>query len=104
MSGFQFDRKHPDISETIASIQINQKNIRSGEAKELLKEDIINIIDAIPEDKNDFRGIRDKALILIGFVGFIICEIRIKISFVLFLDYLNPQFNYLLTFHISKQI
>ena len=70
MSGFQFDRKHPDISETIASIEINQKNIRSGEAKELLKEDIINIIDAIPEDKNDFRAIRDKALILLGFYSF----------------------------------
>ena len=70
MNGFQFDRKHPDISETLDSIERNQKNIRSGEAKELLKEDIIQIINAIPNDENDYRAIRDKALILLGFYSF----------------------------------
>ena len=70
MNGFQFDRKHPDISETLDSIERNQKNIRSGEAKELMKEDIIKIIDAIPDDDNDYRSLRDKALILLGFYSF----------------------------------
>mgnify|MGYP001302206446 CR=1 FL=1 len=103
MNGFQFDRKHPDISETIASIQINQKNIRSGEAKELLKDDIIKIIDSIPEDENDFRAIRDKALILLGFYSF--CR-RSEILGMKFnhLEFLDEGIQILIPFSKTDQI
>ena len=40
-------------------------------AKELLKKDIIKIIDSKPNDDEDLRNIRDKALILIGFYNYI---------------------------------
>ena len=39
-------------------------------ARELLKADIEKIIDKIPNDNEDFRNIRDRALILIGFYSF----------------------------------
>jgi len=68
--GFQFDRKNPNIAETISAIVRDEKNNRSGQAKELLKTDIINIIDTIPDDEEDLRNIRDKALILVGFYSF----------------------------------
>ena len=70
INGFQFDRKNPNISETISAIVRDEKNNKSGQAKELLKADIEKIINKIPEDNDDFRNIRDKALILIGFYSF----------------------------------
>ncbi len=70
VNGFQFDRKNPNISETISAIVRSEKNKVSGQAKELLKLDIEKIIDKIPNDNEDIRNIRDKALILIGFYSF----------------------------------
>ena len=70
LNGFQFDRKNPNIAETISAIVRDEKNIQSGQAKELLKKDIIKIIDSIPKDEEDYSNIRDKALILIGFYSF----------------------------------
>ena len=70
LNGFQFDRKNPNISETISAIVRNEKNLKSGQAKEILKDDLVKIIEAIPENDNDFRNIRDKALILMGFYSF----------------------------------
>ena len=70
LNGFQFDRKNPNIAETISAIVRDEKNNKSGQAKELLKSDIVKIIDSIPNDENDYRNIRDKALILIGFYSF----------------------------------
>ena len=70
VNGFQFDRKNPNISETISAIVRDEKNNKSGQAKELLKKDIEKIIDNIPTDKDDIRNIRDKALILVGFYSF----------------------------------
>ena len=70
LSGFQFDRKNPNIAETISAIVRDEKNNKSGQAKELLKADIIKIIDTIPNDEEDYSNIRDKALILIGFYSF----------------------------------
>ena len=70
VNGFQFDRKNPNISETISAIVRDEKNNKSGQARELLKKDIEKIIDKIPNDNEDFRNIRDKALILIGFYSF----------------------------------
>ena len=70
VNGFQFDRKNPNISETISAIVRDEKNNKSGQAKELLKADIEKIINKIPDDNDDFRNIRDKALILIGFYSF----------------------------------
>ena len=70
LNGFQFDRKNPNIAETISAIVRDEKNNKSGQAKELLKVDIEKIINKIPDDNDDFRNIRDKALILIGFYSF----------------------------------
>ena len=70
LNGFQFDRKNPNIGETISAIVRDEKNNKSGQAKELLKADIVKIIDSIPNDKEDYRNIRDKALILVGFYSF----------------------------------
>jgi integrase len=70
LNGFQFDRKNPNIAETISAIVRDEKNNKSGQAKELLKADIIKIIDSIPNNEEDYSDIRDKALILIGFYSF----------------------------------
>ena len=70
LNGFQFDRKNPNIAETFSAIVRDEKNNKSGQAKELLKADIIKIIDTIPNDEEDYSNIRDKALILIGFYSF----------------------------------
>ena len=70
LNNMQFDRKNPNIAETISAIVRDKKNIKSGQAKEILKADIENIIDSIPDNPEDFRNIRDKALILIGFYSF----------------------------------
>jgi len=70
LNGFQFDRKNPNIAETISAIVRNEKNLKSGQAKEILKDDLVKIIEAIPKNDNDFRNIRDKALILMGFYSF----------------------------------
>ena len=45
LNNFQFDRKNPNIAETISAIVRNEKNLKSGQAKELLKADIEKIID-----------------------------------------------------------
>ena len=70
VNGFSFDRKNPNVAETISAIVRDEKNLKSGQAKEILKNDIIKIIDSIPSDDEDYRNIRDKALILIGFYSF----------------------------------
>ena len=70
LNGFQFDRKNPNIAETISAIVRDEKNNKSGQAKELLKADIMKIIDAIPNSEENYSDIRDKALILIGFYSF----------------------------------
>ena len=44
LNGFQFDRKNPNIAETISAIVRDEKNNKSGQAKELLKDDITKII------------------------------------------------------------
>ena len=70
VNGFPFDRKNPNISETISAIVRDDKNQKSGQARELLKNDIVQIIDTIPNNSEDLRNIRDKALILVGFYSF----------------------------------
>ena len=70
LNGFQFDRKNPNVAETISAIVRDEKNNKAGQAKELLKEDIIKIIDSIPNDEEDYSNVRDRALILIGFYSF----------------------------------
>ena len=70
INGFPFDRKNPNIAETISAIVRDKKNQKSGQARELLKSDIVKIIDQIPNNSEDFRNIRDKALILVGFYSF----------------------------------
>ena len=70
INGFPFDRKNPNIAETISAIVRDEKNQKSGQARELLKNDIVQIIDAMPNNNEDLRNIRDKALILVGFYSF----------------------------------
>ena len=70
LNNFQFDRKNPNIAETISAIVRNEKNHKSGQAKELLKADIEKIINFIGDDSEDYSTFRDKALILIGFYSF----------------------------------
>ena len=74
-NGYEFDRKNPLISDTISAISRFDKDFGSGQANELLKKDIIKIIDKIQLHKNDNeeqlrRNIRDKALILMGYFSF----------------------------------
>ena len=70
INGFPFDRKNPNIAETISAIVRDEKNQKSGQARELLKSDIVKVIDTIPNNNEDLRNIRDKALILVGFYSF----------------------------------
>ena len=70
INGFPFDRKNPNIAETISAIVRDKRNQKSGQARELLKSDIVQVIDAIPNNNEDLRNIRDKALILVGFYSF----------------------------------
>ena len=70
INGLPFDRKNPNVAETISAIVRDDKNQKSGQARELLKSDIVKIVDSIPDDKNDLRNIRDKALVLVGFYSF----------------------------------
>ena len=70
VNGFQFDRKNNNVADTIGAIVRDQKNNKSGQAKELLRKDIELIIDTIPEKSDDYKNIRDKALILVGYFSF----------------------------------
>ena len=70
VNGFQFDRKNNNVADTIGAIVRDQKNNKSGQAKELLRKDIELIIDTIPEKCDDYKNIRDKALILVGYFSF----------------------------------
>ena len=70
INNFQFDRKNPNIAETISAIVRNEKNLKSGQAKEILKTDIEKIINSIQDNTEDFSTYRDKALILMGFYSF----------------------------------
>ena len=101
LNGFQFDRKNPNIAETISAIVRDEKNNKSGQAKELLKSDIVKIIDSIPNDENDYRNIRDKALILIGFYSFCRRSELLGMQFE-HLNFLKTVFRYL--FHFLKLI
>jgi len=62
-----FNRKHKEITKTIKSIKNQEKDIKTLEAKALVKKDIIKIIDKINNSSEDLVNIRDKALILVGF-------------------------------------
>ncbi|PPR47137.1 MAG: hypothetical protein CFH19_00743 [Alphaproteobacteria bacterium MarineAlpha5_Bin9] len=70
LSGYQFDRRNPEIFETISAIVRNDKNKNNGQAREILKEDLVKIINNISNEKDNLQGIRDKALILLGFYSF----------------------------------
>jgi len=67
-----FNRKNTEISSTLKTIKNKSKEEGVTEAKALVKEDIIKIIDKIKIDLSniDLADIRDKALILVGFYSF----------------------------------
>jgi len=65
-----FNRKDKRISETISSIKNRDKDNKKDQAKALVKNDIIKIIDKIEKNSDNLTDIRDEALILVGFYSF----------------------------------
>ena len=101
INNFDFDRKNPQIAETMAAISRN-KEIKPGQKKELLKEDIIKIVDPLFNSDNA-TDIRDKALILLGFYSF--CR-RSEILGMKFnhLEFLDEGIQILIPFSKTDQI
>ena len=69
MKGHYLDTKHPIIIENFMGIKRRKGTIQKGK-KPLLINELKHVIDVInKEDKPDFKKLRDKALLLIGFSG-----------------------------------
>lgn len=63
--GFPLDRKNPHIATVLAGIK--RKHARPPVQKEaILAEDILEMVATLP---NDLRGLRDRAMLLLGFTG-----------------------------------
>lgn len=65
MSGNYFDKNHPLITQTLKGIKNTHGNSQTAKAP-ILIEDLREMIQNL---KNNLQGIRDKALLLIGFAG-----------------------------------
>ena len=68
LKGHYIDTKHPIISENLMGIK-RKLGIKQISKKPILLNDLKLIIQAIIEEKNEFKKIQNKALILIGFAG-----------------------------------
>ena len=68
LKGHYIDTKHPIISENLMGIK-RKMGIKQTSKKPILINDLKLIIDAINQDKNEFKKFQNKALILIGFAG-----------------------------------
>ena len=68
LKGHYLDTKHPVISENLMGIK-RKMGIKQTSKKPILINDLKLIINVINEDKNEFKKIHNKALILIGFAG-----------------------------------
>ena len=68
LKGHYIDTKHPIISENLMGIK-RKMGIKQTSKKPILINDLKLIIDAINQDKNEFKKFQNKALILIGFSG-----------------------------------
>lgn len=60
-------RKDPLVSETLKKIARKQTDIRIQQAKELTIQDIQQLVAECAKDKHPLKGLRDRALILMGF-------------------------------------
>ena len=68
LKGHYIDTKHPIISENLMGIK-RKLGVKQISKKPILLNDLKLIIQAITDEKNEFKKIQNKALILIGFAG-----------------------------------
>ena len=68
LKGNYIDIKHPIISENLMGIK-RKLGVKQMSKKPILLNDLKLIIQAIDDEKNEFKKIQNKALILIGFAG-----------------------------------
>ena len=68
LKGHYIDTKHPIISENLMGIK-RKLGVKQISKKPILLNDLKLIIQAITNEKNEFKKIQNKALILIGFAG-----------------------------------
>jgi len=68
LKGHYIDTKHPIISENLMGIK-RKLGVKQISKKPILLDDLKLIIQAITNEKNEFKKIQNKALVLIGFAG-----------------------------------
>ena len=68
LNGHYLDTKHPLITENLLGIK-RVKGTYQKSKKPILINDLKTIINVIDKEKNEKKGIRNKALLLIGFAG-----------------------------------
>ena len=68
LKGHYIDTKHPIISENLMGIK-RKLGVKQISKKPILLDDLKLIIQAITHEKNEFKKIQNKALVLIGFAG-----------------------------------
>ena len=68
LKGHYIDTKHPIISENLMGIK-RKLGVKQISKKPILLNDLKLIIQAVTDEKNEFKKIQNKALILTGFAG-----------------------------------
>ena len=68
IKGHYIDTKHPIISENLMGIK-RKMGVKQVSKKPILINDLKLIINAINQDKNEYKKYQNRALILIGFAG-----------------------------------
>ena len=68
LKGHYIDTKHPIIAENLMGIK-RKMGVKQKSKKPILISDLKLIINVINKDKNEYKKLQNKALILIGFAG-----------------------------------
>ena len=68
LKGHYIDTKHPIIAENLMGIK-RKMGVKQTSKKPILINDLKSIINVINKDKNEYKKLQNKALILIGFAG-----------------------------------
>ena len=68
LKGHYIDTKHPIIAENLMGIK-RKMGVKQTSKKPILISDLKLIINVINKDKNEYKKLQNKALILIGFAG-----------------------------------
>ena len=68
LKGHYIDTKHPIIAENLMGIK-RKMGVKQTSKKPILIKDLKLIINVIDKDKNEYKKLQNKALILIGFAG-----------------------------------